>query len=75
MDPVFSSRTYMLALLLLSVFFSGFYFIQATLNAMPAKRWACIGICLGPFALPLFSISKHVAIRKAMGFNNMSFSA
>jgi hypothetical protein len=65
----------MLTVLILSVLFSGFYFIEATLNAMPAKRWAFIGVFLGPIAFPIFSISKHVAIRKATGFDNTFFSA
>lgn len=65
----------MLALILISIIFSVFYFVEATLNAMPAKRWAFIGVCFGPFAFPLFSVSKHVAIRKATGFNNGSFAA
>lgn len=65
----------MIGLLLIAFICSMFYFVEAKLNAMPAKRWAFIGICLGPIALPLFSVSKNVAIRKAIGFNSVKFHA
>lgn len=65
----------MIGLLLLAFICSVFYFVEATLHAMPAKRWVFIGICLGPMALPLFSVSKKVAMRKSSGFNSVKFLA
>jgi hypothetical protein len=65
----------MIGLIFLAFICSVFYFVEAKLHAMPAKRWAFIGICLGPMALPLFSVSKNVAMRKASGFNSVNFHA
>ena len=65
----------MIGLLVLALIFSVFYFVEAKLHAMPAKRWAFIGICLGPMALPLFSVSKNLAMRKVSGFNSVKFHA
>lgn len=62
-------------IIVIIIYLCVFYFVEATLHAMPAKRWAFIGICLGPMALPLFSVSKKMAIRKSSGFNSVKFHA
>ncbi|WP_100655666.1 hypothetical protein [Alteromonas flava] len=57
-------------LLLLSALSSLFYYVNAFKSGLNAKAWAFVGLVLGPFALPMFSISKHVAWRRAVGFGN-----
>ncbi len=52
-----------------------FFFVEAIKWAMPAKRWAMIGLLMGPMVLPLFSIARHIQWRKAVGFNNLYIAA
>ena len=65
----------MTILILMSVFFCAYFYIQAIHYAMPAKRWAFLGLCGGPMFLPLFVIQQHISVRKASGYNNLTLKA
>ncbi|MCP3428635.1 hypothetical protein [Opacimonas viscosa] len=65
----------MMVMILMSVFFCAYFYIQAIRYAMPAKRWAFLGLCGGPMFLPLFVIKQHISVRKAAGYNNLFFRA
>ncbi|MDM7859986.1 hypothetical protein QTP81_05180 [Alteromonas sp. ASW11-36] len=65
----------MLLLIALSLVFSMYYYVDAFKSGLPPKPWAVVGLMLGPLALPMFGISKHVAWRKSVGFGNAQLSA
>ncbi len=65
----------MIALLVLSVVSSLFFYVEAFKSGMKAKLWALAGFFIGPFLMPMFTISRHVAMRKATGFNNLYLRA
>lgn len=48
-----------------------YYYIETVRHGMAKKRWVMAALCLGPMTLPMFEISKHLAVRKASGFNNV----
>lgn len=60
----------MLFALITAMVSSLFYYVQAFKTGMPAKKWAVAGLICGPFILPMFSISMHVTLRQAKGFQN-----
>lgn len=49
--------------------------IEAVRNGMAKKRWLMAGLIMGPMMLPMFQISKKMALRKASGFENSFFQA
>ncbi|MCW8093044.1 hypothetical protein [Alteromonas sp. ASW11-130] len=65
----------MIALLLVSIVSSLFFYVEAFKSGMQAKGWALAGLFVGPFLMPMFTISRHVAIRKSIGFNNLYLQA
>ncbi len=65
----------MIALLVLSVVSSLFFYVEAFKSGMKAKSWALAGFFIGPFLIPMFTISRHVAMRKSTGFNNLYLRA
>ncbi|MCW8107786.1 hypothetical protein OPS25_04645 [Alteromonas ponticola] len=65
----------MIALLLIPILSSLFFYVEAFKSGMKAKAWAIAGFFVGPFLIPLFTISRHVAERKATGFNNLYLRA
>ena len=62
-------------LIALSVLFSVYYYVDAFKSGLSPKPWAVAGLVLGPVALPMFSISKHVAWRRSVGFGNVQLAA
>ncbi len=60
----------MLTLMLVSVLSSLFFYIESLKSGLAAKRWALAGFILGPLLLPMFTISRHVRMRRDTGFNN-----
>lgn len=52
------------------ILFASYFYVESTIYAMQRKRWLVAGLLLGPMLLPMFQISKHVAMRKAAGFDN-----
>ncbi|MAI63594.1 MAG: hypothetical protein CL600_01725 [Alteromonas sp.] len=65
----------MLSLIFLSVIFSVYFYVEAFKWGMNAKRWAAAGLIFGPIILPMFSISRHMHWRSAVGFNNLFIAA
>jgi hypothetical protein len=62
--------------LIISFIFCTVYFlVEAVRNGMAKKRWVTVGIVLGPMALPMFQVSKKMAIRKIIGYDSVFFSA
>ncbi|WP_434929154.1 hypothetical protein [Shewanella sp. HL-SH2] len=62
---VFQLDWLLLALLfVLSSIFLGF---SAYYAGLAVKRWALVGVVLGPVAYPLFTTHKHLAYRKVEG--------
>lgn len=51
------------------------FYVNAIKSGVPAKRWAFGGLLVGPVLLPMFSISKHIAWRKAVGYGNVTLGA
>ncbi|MBT1449920.1 hypothetical protein KJ365_03430 [Glaciecola sp. XM2] len=49
--------------------------IESVIYGLSKRRWTCGALLLGPMLLPMFEVSKHMALRKAGGFNNVYFSA
>jgi hypothetical protein len=47
-----------------------YYLVEVTRNGMAKKRWITAGVFLGPMALPMFIMSKKMAIRKVVGYNS-----
>ena len=54
----------------LSVAFALYFYVEAFRSGLQPKMWAVAGFLLGPAIFPMFSISQHVALRKAQGFGN-----
>ncbi|TRY31112.1 hypothetical protein FM019_14010 [Aliiglaciecola sp. M165] len=65
----------MLLAFIVSVLFSFYYYVESYRSALPAKKWALVGLLFGPFVLPMFSISQHMALRHARGFQNTYLNA
>lgn len=65
----------MFSLLLLFVSTSLYCYVQSFKSAMWAKRWALLGLVAGPIILPLFSVQKRMALRKARGQHVSLFRA
>lgn len=65
----------MLVLALLSLMSCVFFYVEAMKSGLNAKVWAFAGLMLGPVVLPLFTIHRHVAWRRAVGFNNLYLAA
>ena len=61
----------MILAVLIAILSSLFFYVEAFQSAMPAKKWAVAGFIFGPFVLPMFTISQHVTMRKARGFQNL----
>lgn len=47
-------------------------YCSALSHAMGAKRWGVLGLCFGPFIVPLFFIHKRLQWLKAQGAANVS---
>ena len=65
----------MLLALLVAIASSLFFYVEAFQSGMPAKKWAVAGFVFGPFVLPMFTISQHVTMRHARGFQNILIKA
>lgn len=65
----------MLLAFLVAVISSLFFYVEAFRSGLAAKKWAVAGFVFGPFILPMFSISQHVALRHSRGFNNSYINA
>ncbi len=65
----------MLIAFLVAVVSSLFFYVDAFRSGLAAKKWAIAGFVFGPFILPMFSISQHVALRHARGFHNSYIKA
>lgn len=48
-----------------SLLSGAFFYTQALKNAMGAKRWALMGLIMGPFIWPLFNTHKRLMWLKA----------
>ncbi|MDC0601856.1 hypothetical protein OAP14_02375 [Aliiglaciecola sp.] len=58
-----------------SLLCSVYYYVESFKSALPAKRWAMAGLVFGPLVFPVFTISQHVALRHAQGFQNTTIRA
>ncbi|WP_026375469.1 hypothetical protein [Aestuariibacter salexigens] len=65
----------MIAVVFAFIVSSTFYYVNGFKNGLRAKRWAMAGLVFGPLLLPLFSIQKHVALRRSQGFGNIYLRA
>ena len=54
---------------------TAYYLIETARNGMAKKRWLTAGFILGPIALPMFHMSKKLAIRKVAGYNSAYLKA
>ncbi|WP_100641982.1 hypothetical protein [Alteromonas facilis] len=59
----------------ISLLFACYYYVDAFKSGLCPKSWAVTGLLLGPLALPMFNISKHVAWRRAVGFGSVQLAA
>lgn len=64
-----------LGILLSFVISTTYYFVETARNGMAKKRWLTAGVVLGPLALPMFQISKKLALRKVAGYNSVYINA
>ncbi|RPJ68459.1 hypothetical protein DRW07_03370 [Alteromonas sediminis] len=53
------------------IVFAVFYCVNAMKSGLNPKVWLLLGLCLGPFILPMFVIQRHIQWRKSVGFNNV----
>ncbi len=60
---------------LLFIASSVFFYVEAFKVGLSTTKWAIAGLILGPLALPMFSISAHVAWRRDVGFGNLYIGA
>ena len=60
----------MLTIVLLSVLSGVYFYIESLKAGLAEKRWALAGVILGPLLFPMFTISRHVRMRRDTGFNN-----
>lgn len=60
----------MLTVILVCLACSGYFYVEATKAGLSAKQWAIVGLLMGPIVWPMFSIRRHVRMRKDCGFNN-----
>ncbi|GAA0853576.1 hypothetical protein [Aliiglaciecola litoralis] len=60
----------MLIGLLVCVVCSLYYYVESFKSALPPKKWALAGFIFGPFVLPMFTISQHITLRHAQGFQS-----
>ncbi|EKE83801.1 hypothetical protein [Idiomarina xiamenensis] len=51
----------MVLALTLSLSSACFCYVQASMNGMGAKRWALLGLLMGPFGLPLLQTHKRLS--------------
>lgn len=65
----------MLTIILVSVLSGVFFYVESLKAGLSAKRWAAAGCVLGPLLLPMFTISRHVRMRRDTGFNNVELRA
>ena len=65
----------MLSVALVCMIFSVYFYVEAVKWGMNARRWAAAGLLLGPIVLPMFSISRHIHWRSAIGYNNLFIAA
>ncbi len=65
----------MLTLVVLSIISGVWFYVEAIKSGLNPKSWGLAGLAMGPAVLPLFAISRHVRLRKDMGFNNLYFRA
>ncbi|AWL12372.1 hypothetical protein HMF8227_01902 [Saliniradius amylolyticus] len=49
---------------------SVYYYVEAVKNGLRAKRWAAAGAVFGPMLLPMFTMQRHVALRKVQGYHS-----
>lgn len=61
----------MFAVIILSILSSFYFYIEAFKSGMNQRKWALAGLFFGPFILPMFGISRHMAWRRAVGFQNL----
>ncbi|CUS49362.1 MAG: hypothetical protein HLUCCO02_12820 [Idiomarinaceae bacterium HL-53] len=59
----------------LCVVFSGVFYVKAHQYAMGPRRWSVLGLCLGPFAWPLFRTHQQLRLLKALGREGVVFNA
>lgn len=57
----------MIAYVLCSILFSVLYYIQAYKTGLKAKKWAAVGLVLGPIALPLFKAQQRIVLVESRG--------
>ena len=65
----------MLTVILVCLASSCYFFVEATKAGLSAKQWALVGLLMGPLVWPMFSIRRHVRMRKDCGFNNAYMQA
>ncbi len=59
----------MLVLLIITLVFSAYYYVESFKSGLSAKKWALAGVFLGPTILPMFNITRRVKLRHAQGFS------
>ncbi|MDT0594713.1 hypothetical protein [Glaciecola petra] len=64
-----------LGLILSFVLCTWYFLVQTVKYGMAKKRWVFAGLVFGPMILPMFQMSKRMAVRKAVGFNSAYFQA
>ncbi|MFQ3235461.1 MAG: hypothetical protein ACI9C4_001019 [Paraglaciecola sp.] len=57
----------MFTVFLLFITTSVYCYVQAFKSALWAKKWALMGLVAGPAILPLFTVHKRMALRRARG--------
>lgn len=65
----------MLVAVIVGIVCSIYFYVEAFKHGLVAKYWAWAGFFLGPIILPLFSIKKHMAMRRASGFGFQQLKA
>ena len=65
----------MAVIFLISMVSAVCFYISALTAGLNAKRWALGGLFFGPLLLPMFSISRHIAWRRSVGYGFVTLNA
>ncbi|MGY5449704.1 hypothetical protein ACVFI8_01960 [Agarivorans sp. MS3-6] len=62
-------------LLLVSLLFGLFFYIEAIKFSLPGWRWAIAGLLFGPICIPLLWTHQKLNLKRSQGFNESCLQA
>lgn len=62
-------------LVVLAIFFSAYFYVEATKAGMKRVNWALAGAVMGPMLIPLFTMHRYILMKRDSGYNNVWMQA